>query len=172
MVEEWRDIDEFEGKYQVSSLGRVKSLNYMNMKKERCLNPAKNTRGYFQVNLCKNGKIYKHYVHRLVADAFIPNTENLSQVNHKDENKENNNVVNLEWISQKDNINYGTARKRTTKNMTGPKKAKPVICVETGTVFYSGKEAERQTGASNSAINACCRGKLKTTKGFHWRYAE
>lgn len=173
MIEEWKDIEGYEGLYQVSNLGRVKSLGNDKSRREKILKPRKNNKGRFQVSLCKNGKQDK-LVHQLVLKAFVSNPGNLSDVNHKDENPENNRLDNLEWCTRKYNINYGTHNERMKKNMTGPKKSKPVLCVETGVVYSSAKEAQRRTGANQSAIIACCRGKYgcKTVKGYHWQYAE
>lgn len=163
--EEWRDIAGYEGLYQVSNLGRVKSLNYHRSGKEQILNPGKTgkNRGYLQVALCKNGNECRYKVHRLVADAFIQNTDNLPEVNHKDENTYNNRVDNLEWISHKDNINYGTRTRRTSSL---------VMCIETGTVYPSLMEASRKTGVRPANICNCCQGKRKTTGGYHWKYAN
>ncbi len=158
MVEEWRDIDGFEGLYQISSLGRVKSL-----RNEKILSYNKKGKGYLGVNLWKNGNGYNKYVHRLVAKAFIPNHNNLPEVNHKDEIKEHNCVENLEWCNRKYNVNYGTATERRSKR---------VLCVETDIVFPSSIEASRQTGVNQGNIISCCRGNLKKTKGFHWKYVE
>lgn len=96
-MEIWRDILGFEGKYQVSSWGRVRNA------KGQILVPYKNEKGYLKIALCKNGENYKCRVNRLVAEAFIPNPYNLPQVNHKDGNKENNSFTNLEWITNRDN---------------------------------------------------------------------
>lgn len=174
MIEEWKDIEGYEGVYQVSNLGRVKSLGNDKSRREKILKPKKNNKGRFQVSLCKNGKVYEKQVHQLVLKAFDSNPDNLPEVNHKDENPENNRLDNLEWCTRKYNINYGTHNERMKKNMTGPFKSKPVLCVETGVVYPSAKEAERQTGAFQTAIIRCCRGKLgyKTAKGYHWEYAE
>lgn len=165
--EEWLEIAGYDGKYQVSNLGRVKSL----FGKERILKSSISA-GYHQVVLCKNGKTKHHTIHRLVAETFIQNPDNLPQVNHKDENKENNCVENLEWCDPKYNINYGTARERTVKNMTGPMKSKPVLCVETGKIYPSLHQAARQTGAHFKNISACCRGKINTSGGYHWKYSD
>ena len=108
MIEEWRDIKGYEGKYQVSNLGRVKSLNYNHTKKEKILSDYPNTYGYLYVNLYKNGKGKPFYIHKLVAQAFIDNPNNYREINHKDENKQNNRVENLEWCNRKYNCNYGT----------------------------------------------------------------
>ena len=105
----WKDIDGYEGLYQVSNLGRVKSLHH---NKEKILKGSYNSKGYYFVKLCKNGISKSIFVHRLVAQEFIPNPDNLPIVNHKDENPRNNNVDNLEWCTQKYNANYGTVRER------------------------------------------------------------
>lgn len=102
MQEIWKDIAGYEGSYQVSNLGRIKSLVRKNVTKEKILNGGNNGDGYIKVSL--NNKL--HYVHRLVADAFIPKIEGRNFVNHKDENKSNNNVNNLEWCTNKENINH------------------------------------------------------------------
>ena len=96
----WKDIPGYEGLYQVSNLGEIKSLNYRNTGKEKIIKPRKNKGGYLRVVLCKNGKQKDFLVHRLVAIAFIPNHNNYNQVNHKDENPSNNNVNNLEWCNR------------------------------------------------------------------------
>ena len=116
MIEEWRPIVGYEGLYEVSSYGRVRSLDkYVKSKsksyrlhKGKVLISEKNTRGYLSVVLSYNGKHKAITVHRLVAQAFIPNPNNLPEINHKDEDKTNNNVENLEWCDHKYNVNYGT----------------------------------------------------------------
>lgn len=121
--EEWRPIKGYEGLYEVSSFGRVKSLdryvkgrygNYR-LQKGKLLNPGLSSNGYLQVDLCLNGKVKKYSVHRLVAQTFIPNSDGLPQINHKDEDKINNRVDNLEWCDSKYNLSYGTARIRSKK---------------------------------------------------------
>ena len=129
MIEEWRPIEGYEGLYEVSNLGRVRSLDmyvkvgYGNYRlhKGKVLSPTKNKNGYLKVNLYCNGKQKTIDVHRLVTEAFLPNPDNLPQVNHKDENKTNNRVENLEWCDVKYNLSYGTARirERDTKIKNG-----------------------------------------------------
>ena len=121
MKEEWRDIKGYEGKYQVSSYGRIKSLNYNRTKKEKILNPCLTKKGYLIVDLYKNGRRKPCTVHKLVALHFIPNYDNLPQVNHKDENKSNNRVDNLEWCTSIYNNNYGTRNKRMSEKLKGRK---------------------------------------------------
>ena len=111
MIEIWKDIEGYENLYQVSNLGRVKSLNYNHTGKEKIMK-AKKDKGYLRVQLYKDGKPKFYSVHRLVATSFLPNPNNLSQVNHIDEDKSNNIVDNLEWCSAKYNSNYGTRIQR------------------------------------------------------------
>lgn len=118
--EEWRPIKGYEGLYEVSSFGRVRSLDrYVKtgygsyrLHKGKVLSPGKDKDGYLSVHLFCNGKVHKRLVHRLVAQAFIPNPDNLPMINHKDEDKTNNSVDNLEWCTAKYNTNYGTSRIR------------------------------------------------------------
>jgi hypothetical protein len=171
--EEWRDVFGYEGKYQVSNMGRVKSLNYRRTGKAQIMEQNEVRGGYLKVNLCKNGKIDQSRVHRLVAIAFIPNPNNLPEVNHKDENIKNNIVSNLEWCNPKYNINYGNRNERVSIKLLNRKDlSKPVLCVETGIVYDSANEASRHTGANQGNIISCCRGKYgyKTVKGYHWQY--
>ena len=119
MNEIWRDIPGYEGKYQVSNTGEVKSLNYNHTGEIKLLKQGIKKKGYRQVNLYKNGKVKHHLVHRLVAIAFIPNPNNYKEVNHKDEDPSNNNVKNLEWCTREYNNNYGTRNKRTSESHKG-----------------------------------------------------
>lgn len=169
--EEWRDISGYEGIYQVSNLGRVKSLvnggqSRLNGK-ERILKPGENKYGYLSVNLCKYGNRKMFKIHRLVAQAFLSNSENFPEVNHKDENPKNNHSSNLEWCDRKYNCNYGTRNERMRKT-----KSKKVICIETNFTYESVNEASRQTGFDKGNISKCCLGKSKTTGGYHWKYIE
>ena len=109
MQEIWKDIPDYEGLYQVSNLGRVKSLTrkYKTRKNNECIkSPSIAGKGYYRISLCKNGNIKYYYIHQLVAKTFIDNPNNYKLVNHKDENKLNNYVNNLEWCDNKYNINY------------------------------------------------------------------
>ena len=119
MEEIWKDIINYEGKYEVSNLGRVRSLSYNGTGEIKLLKPGTNKRGYKRVGLCKNGKTKHYYVHRLVAITFIPNPDDLSIVNHKDENPANNNVNNLEWCTSEYNNNYGTRNERASESHKG-----------------------------------------------------
>ena len=171
MKEEWRDIKGFEGKYQISNMGRVKSLNYRHTGKEKILKSYDYGQGYLYVHLCKDGKRKQCRINRLVAQAFISNSDNLPEVNHKDENKKNNCVENLEWCSKSYNINYGTGSKRSAE-----KRSKPVFSVdkESGLIMWwqSANEAGEVLGIRQSHITECCKGKIKSAGGHYWFYAD
>ena len=172
-MEEWRDIKGFEGKYMVSNLGRVKSLNYRRTGKEKILKayPNKDDYGYLKVSLYKDGKVRYPLVHVLVATAFLENPDNLPEVNHKDENSKNNCVENLEYCSRLYNVNYGTRNKKVAEKIS-----KPVFSVdkESGLIMWwqSIIEASRQLGISNCNICACLKGRLKSCGGHYWFYAD
>lgn len=154
----WKEISGYEGLYEVSDTGLVRSLKFG---KKRILSAGKQRKGYLAVQLCKDGICKNLLVHRLVARAFIPNPKNLKTVNHIDENKMNNNVNNLEWLSRGDNARYS--------------RDKPVVQLsKNGNVvatFPSIIEAGRQTGIANSHICKCCHGKRRSAGGYIWRYA-
>lgn len=172
MMEIWKDIERYEGLYQISNWGRVKSLKYG---KERILKPLKNDKGYLSVRLCKNSQRKMYKIHRLVAEAFIPNPYNLPMVNHKNEIKTDNRVENLEWCTNDYNIHYGTAIQRKTEKQINGKRSKPVyqytIDGEFIAEYPSTAEVKRQLGYSRSHISECCLGKLKTSYGYKWKYA-
>ena len=119
-MEIWKDIDGYEN-YQISNLGRVKSKRYWlynrYVYKDKILKPSKTKAGYLQVILCKDGKTKNFFVHKLVANHFLKNDNNYKEINHKDENKENNNVDNLEWCNHKYNMNYGNIKDKISKGM-------------------------------------------------------
>ncbi len=171
-MEEWRDIKGYEGYYQISNLGRVKSLprdvGSNRCKKEIIMKTSLDKDGYENLVLRKDGK-QKHFrVNRLVAEAFLENPNNYPQVNHKDEDKTNNNVNNLEWCSPKYNINYGSRTEKASRK---------VICVTTGKIFKSIAEASKYYNLKGNHISACCKGKLKscgkhpiTGEKLVWKY--
>ena len=180
--EEWRPVKDYEGLYEVSSLGRVKSLW---LGKERILKLVANTNGYLRVQLYKDGKQQMKKVHRLVAEAFLENPLGLPQVNHLDEVKTNNAVSNLEWCDCKYNNNYGTAKQRIAAALTNGKLSKPVqqltMTGELVAEYPSAREAARQNGWSQGSICDCCRGGFyrkgkwqnsHSYKGFSWRYFQ
>ena len=160
-------VYDYTGLYQVSNLGRVRSLNYNHTGKikELKLRPKKD--GYIQVVLYKDGKSKQFYVHRLVATTFMPNDDpiNKTEVNHISEVKTDCSVDNLEWVTPKQNINHGTGKKRASKA-----KSKKVICIETGQIFDSIKEA--QAWLNKGDVCACVKGRTKTAGGYHWQYVD
>lgn len=180
-MEIWRDIKGYEGLYQVSNEGRVKSLERKTQHrgrlitiKERFLKQSPDTKGYLMAHLYKNGIDNTLKVHRLVAEAFIDNPDNLPQVNHKNEDKTLNSVENLEWCDTKYNINYGTHNERVAKSLTNGITSKPIIQYDLDGNFIqeypSMHEAARCLGLKQGGISMCCRGIAKTAYGFIWKY--
>lgn len=170
MEEIWKDIKDYEGYYQVSNLGNVRSLKF---NKITPLKPYKNVarHGYLEVYLRLPGSKKTFKVHRLVAQAFIENPDNLPQINHKDENKENNCVDNLEWCTNKYNINYGTCIEKITKAVS-MKIAQYSLSGELIATFDSQIEAARQTGTRQGSISGCINGVNKTAGGYIWKKIE
>lgn len=186
-LEVWKDIEDYEGKYQVSSLGRVKSLDRIvrhSGNHERIqygkilkliLNPVS---GYLQVGLYLEGKVKKCNVHRLVAETFVNNPGNKPEVNHIDENKTNNTVINLEWCTRKENENHGTKKLRKTKNTDYEfirlKNSKVVIQYDiSGKLIKEWKsiaDINKQLGYSKGNISGCCNGKLEKAYGYVWKF--
>lgn len=169
-LEEWRPVKEYEGHYEVSSLGRVRSLKYG---KIRILKPHLNNCGRIDVCLHKNGEQRVILVHRIVAFAFPEICGEYftgADVNHKDENPQNNKAINIEWCDRRYNINYGTRNERVAK-----KRRKPCGQYRNGVLlrsFTSVKEAEEETGIQRTSIRSCCNKKkyFKTAGGYEWRY--
>ena len=169
----WKPIKGYEGLYEISNLGRVKSLNYKGTGKEKILKNTENGKGYLFVDLYKNGKIKKFRIHRLVLMTFKP-IEGMGKldVNHIDENKQNNSLENLEWCDRKYNCNYGTRNQRSAQS-----RSIPVVQLNSNTnevlnIYDGAREAERQGGFKSRKIGACCRGEQKTHKGFKWMFLE
>lgn len=179
MEEIWKDIKGYEGLYQVSSLGRVRSLDrkilYSNGKrcfhKGKILNLHSNHRGYLYIGLHKNNIIKKYYIHRLVAEMFIFNLYDYPCINHKDENQKNNTVENLEWCSYKYNNNYGNHGKRISSS-----KSKRICQMSEEhkiiRYFNSITQAGNTLDIPHSSISACCKGKMRMAGGYIWKYAE
>ena len=180
MYEEWRDIAVSNGNYQISNLGRVKSVerktsDNVRMVHERILKTRINKRGYEYVNIQCNGKRKAIKIHREVAKAFISNPFNYPEVNHKDEVKTNNCVDNLEWCDRIYNANYGTAIKRGAETrMKNHTKliAQYSINGEFIRQWKSPIDVERRSGKKMRAANIiqCCRGNYKTSYGYTWKY--
>ena len=175
-MEIWKDIIGYEGLYQVSNLGNVRSLNYRNTGKEKVLKAGKTKKGYLLVNLYKNGKMKTYLIHRLVYEAFKGPIPEGYQINHLSEIKNQNNLENLSLMTCKENVNFGTGKERSAKTRTNGKCSKPVLQYDlSGNVireYPSAQQAERETGYSQSNISACCRLVLKQAYGFIWRYKE
>ena len=171
MKEVWKDIKSYEGIYQVSNLGRVKSLarhkvigSATFLAEENILINV-NVKGYSRVSLCKDKKVKQHSIHRLVGMAFLDNPCNLPMINHKDENKANNNVENLEWCTGKYNSNYGMANKK------GRRKVYQFSLDGTFLKEWEGLTmAAKELGIDGSHISKCCIGKLKQSGNFIWKY--
>ena len=170
MQEEWRDIKGYENMYQISNMGNVKSLNYKQTGREKIMKSLVDKDGYLFVCLCKNRKVKPFKVHRLVAQAFISNPNNYPCVNHKDENKQNNCVSNLEFCTVKYNNIYNGRQKRIAEKLSKPVLKIDPISNEIVAEFPSIKEVERQLGYNQGNISKCCKGKHKTCGGFKWRY--
>lgn len=164
--EKWAPIKGYEGVYEVSNLGLVRRVDFRGTGKPRNLKPADNGTGYLFVTLCKNGIVKRFYVHRLVAEAFIENSTNLPEVNHKDECRSNNHVTNLEWCTREYNQNYGNKLKNRSKiveaiSLDGKIKLR----------FESIQEAGR-SGFNLGHVSSCLKLRRRSHKGFTWKYVE
>ena len=176
MKEEWRDIEGYEGYYQVSNMGRVQGLDRIDSAGHRVRgkmlspNTNKGAEGYRIIGLSRNNQTKFYLVHRLVAIAFIPNPNNLPEVNHEDETLQNNCADNLEWCTRLYNANYGSIKERVASHFI-----KPIIgtSLKTGEKirFKSGLEA-RKAGFSNDCISRCISGRIKTSRGYTWEFAS
>ena len=174
--EEWRDVVGYEGLYQVSDQGRVKSLERKVPKwdgertvKERILKPAPTKYGYLQLNLYAGGKQKALTVHRLVCEAFHENPDNKQEVNHINENKTDNRACNLEWCTRTENCNHGSRNERVAKAQSKPV-AQYAQDGELIKVWPSTMEVGRQTGFSQGYISLAANGKHKQACGFIWKY--
>ena len=184
--EVFRDVLGYEGLYQVSNYGRVKSLERKNIfycglrkkhlerpTKEKILNYNKSNRGYLQVCLTKDGKPKTYTVHRLVAKAFLPNLKNKKQVNHIDGNKENNNIDNLEWVTSSENNKHAFIT-----GLNKPHNMRKVNQYDLQGNFIKQWNSiidflkENNLNLKNSNITTCCKGKRKNAYGFIWKYAD
>lgn len=155
-----KDIHGYEGLYAITMTGRVWS--YRNKK---FLKPGNNGKGYLFVNLCKDDSSKSFYLHRLVAETYLPNPDNKPQVGHIDDNPKNNCWDNLYWTSCLNNINYG-------KRAKSAKGAKKVICVETGQIFRTLNEAAEEMNLDQGNISRVCNGKAKTTGGYTFEFVQ
>lgn len=178
MEEIWKDIKGYEGLYQVSNFGEIRSCSRARGNggyyKSKTIVGFINSNGYRLVLFNVNGKRKRFQVHRLVAEAFIPNPNNYNCVNHKDENKLNNSVGNLEWCSHKYNANYGTRNKKISINSGKAVLMRNITTGEVIRMFYNISEAERCTGIAHQSIAKCClsRKHYNSAGGFKWEYAD
>ena len=191
MTEIWKPVVGWENLYEVSNLGNIRTLHY---KKPYLMHPTVDQKGYMRISfVAPNTKKYKRYgVHRVVAEAFIPNPEKLPQINHKDEDKTNNHIDNLEWCTGKYNCNYGKHNDKIRASRVGMKLSnshianlrkvrteiagKAVIQLsQNGDVinrFNSISEASRCTGVSISSISHTCNGRSKMGCGYVWEFTN
>ena len=174
--ESWKSVDGYEGFYEVSNIGNVRSVSRHTRDgkflKGKVLKQGLSTSGYKHVVFCKDGIKKDMLVHRLVASAFLENNKRFSEINHKDENKDNNAVSNLEWCNRTYNCNYNHVSERNLYKAT---KAiiKGVLQKKNGTIigiFESVRDAEKKTGICHESISACCKGKRYSAGGFNWTY--
>lgn len=171
----FKDIEGYEGLYQISNYGNIISLNFNRTGKENILT-NRYCNGYYRVCLYKNKRHIDIFVHRLVAEAFIPNPNKLPCVNHKDEQPSNNSVDNLEWCNVEYNNNYGNHNNRCRNSKINGKNATPIVQYDLEGNFIkewpSINEVERILKYSSGNISKCCRNKIKTTNGYIWKYKK
>jgi hypothetical protein len=168
MQEIWKKADGYD--LEVSNLGRLRAKTALNgkaIKEYRILTPTDNGNGYLRINRTIDGKQKTLYVHKLVARAFVDNPNGLTEINHLDENKQNNNADNLAWCTHKENCGHGTRNERA-----GEKHSKPIVCVETGIIYKSVTEAAKCMRCVKTAITNCLNKRTKTSCGYHWEYVD
>ena len=158
-----KDIVGYEGLYAITPEGEVWSY-----RRKKFLKPVANRVGYFYVNLCINGNHTSYAIHRLVAEAYIPNPYNLPQINHRDENKANNCLQNLEWCDTKYNINYGTRNEKASNS-----RKIPILQYDLDGNFIREWSSATDVGQEVRAnIVKCLKGRYKTSHGYIWKYKE
>lgn len=157
-----KEIKNYEGYYSITEDGEVYSD-----RRGKYLKQYQTPKGYKTVHLSVGNCSKGFQVHRLVAEAFIPNPNNYPQVNHKDENPSNNHVSNLEWVTAEENINYRSHNSNMIKTQSYP-----VLCVELNKMFLNARIAASEFNLNRQNIQACCNGKRGTCGGFHWKYCE
>lgn len=172
MKEIWKDIEGYEGLYQVSNIGRVKRIRFINkntnIEKERIKSLKKRKDGYLEVALYKNGKGMSIQVHRLVAKAFIPNSNNLPQVNHKDGIKTNNVVTNLEWVSASENALHSSRELGNSIKKVNQYDKKGRYLATYSSIRIAGEINK----IDESSISNVLAGRRKSTYGYKWKFAD
>ena len=179
-MEVWKKITGTDGKYEVSNTGKVRSLNYKSSGKVRVLKPAPDPKGYMKTMLPYSSKWKTVKIHRLVAEAFIPNPENKPQVNHINGDKADNRAENLEWVSNYDNAHHALdhglfENSIIATQQSNQKRKKPLIAIDSeGNVFEFGSqnEASRQLKVNRRHIQSVLNGQRKTTGGYIFRYPQ
>lgn len=191
MIEIWKDVVGYEGLYQVSNCGRVRSVErnvsvqrsgqkYLVHYESKVLIPQERRHGYLSVCLYGRGGNKRNFkqisVHRLVAEAFIPNPKNLSEVNHIDEDKQNNKLENLEWVSHQENCSTPTLRKRHSERQSKHPNFHKTLNQYTKdgkyvATYYSAREAQRKTGVGYSNISSAIK-EHRTAGGYYWCFAN
>lgn len=174
MAERWKPVCGYEGMYEVSDAGRVRSVERCVVCKNgttkrlsgRAIAASTDRNGYLSVLLSKEGNQRRLLVHRMVALAFIPNPNKYAEINHKDECKANNSVANLEWCDRSYNNGYGTLPLRKQKRFGKP--VRQILNGETVAIYPSASAAARATGGTQGGISGCCRGELKASGGYQW----
>lgn len=164
----FRDVVGFEGLYKISDTGIVFSV-----RNNKELKPFVTEWGYLSVQLRNNGKKRNKFVHRLVGEAFIEKSDGATEINHKDGNKKNNNVSNLEWCTSSDNHFHRChvlGKRPTNLHVMHQKNSKQVVCIETGEVFKSITGAARSAGVGLPTMSAHLNGKTENCAGLHWRF--
>lgn len=179
MQEIWKPIKKYEGLYSASNNGRIKSLNYKNKNIEKPLNPTKQSCGYLKVELYKHGKSKVYYVHRLVAETFIQNPNNLPQVNHKDGNKQNNNIDNLEWVTPSQNQIHAVKNglhapsyfkgKFSSESLNSKQVLQYDLEGNFIKLWHCRADVARFYNCNESSVNNCVSGRTKTCKGYIWK---
>lgn len=174
MKESWKRIEGFDG-YEVSDLGRVKSLQRRNKRFDQFLKGIPDRDGYYRVCLRKESKSYRRCIHRLVASAFIPNPNNKKQVNHKFGIVTDNRASQLEWVTHSENNQHaydvlGRVGAWTGKRGGAHHRSKSVVCLNTGVIYGSTLEAERELGLRGKSVSEVCLGNRKTTKNLSFKY--
>lgn len=169
-MENWRDVPGYEGKYQVSNLGRIKSLNYRKTGKGCILKTNKNHKGYLTINLCLNGKYKCFFIHRLVWLAFVGPIPEGMQINHINEDKTDNRLENLNLMTPSQNSNWGTRNNRLSKMKNKVVEQYSFDGTHLCT-WFSMKGVQDELGYSQGTISMCCNGKRNHAYGFVWKYA-